>query len=260
MVVPPLSCAFHRLPGSSATRTIHRPDSTGSVQDSRLVLLLGVAGGQEIRQNVPSRLSARVTLAMDEAPTTVIIQRHLDALPGDTAAEPIVREPLKQAAGRLCTTLLYKSYPRLTRPPVNLETDELLGGIVAGLLTALRTTRPRRCAGSSRCQPSTCAGSSMTWPAAWMNGPPRGRAGGLRPGRHSGVARPLGPSSPSKMSRVLFHRETKAGSRRSGPGPESQIPIPIPNCRVLLPRRTVAYALQSDLASRAGSLWSSYFL
>jgi Alpha amylase, catalytic domain len=49
VVVPPLSCAFHRLPGSSATRTIHRPDSTGSVQDSRLALLLGAAGGQEIR-------------------------------------------------------------------------------------------------------------------------------------------------------------------------------------------------------------------
>jgi RNA polymerase sigma-70 factor (ECF subfamily) len=42
----------------------------------------------------------------------------------------------------LCATLLYKSYPRLTRPPVNLETDELLGGVVAGLVTALRTTRP----------------------------------------------------------------------------------------------------------------------
>lgn len=49
---------------------------------------------------------------------------------------------LTLSAGRLCTTFLYKSYPRLTRPPVNLETDELLGGIVAGLLTALRTTRP----------------------------------------------------------------------------------------------------------------------
>ncbi len=48
MVVPPLSCAFHRVPGSS-TRTIHRPDSTGSVQDSRLALLLGAADGQEIR-------------------------------------------------------------------------------------------------------------------------------------------------------------------------------------------------------------------
>ena len=42
----------------------------------------------------------------------------------------------------LCATFLYKSYPRLTRPPVNLETDDLLGGVVAGLLTALRTTRP----------------------------------------------------------------------------------------------------------------------
>jgi RNA polymerase sigma-70 factor (ECF subfamily) len=82
---------------------------------------------------------------MEEAPTTVIIQRYLDALPGDAAAEPIVRELLEQAVGRLrllCATFLYKSYPRLTRPPVNLETDELLGGVVAGLLTALRATRP----------------------------------------------------------------------------------------------------------------------
>jgi RNA polymerase sigma-70 factor (ECF subfamily) len=52
---------------------------------------------------------------------------------------------LEQAVGRLrllCATLLYKSYPRLARPPVSLETDELLGGVVAGLFTALRTTTP----------------------------------------------------------------------------------------------------------------------
>ena len=82
---------------------------------------------------------------MHEEPTTAVIQRYLDALPGDTAAEPIIRELLERAVGRLrllCATLLYKSYPRLTRPPVNLETDELLGGVVAGLLTALRATRP----------------------------------------------------------------------------------------------------------------------
>jgi hypothetical protein len=82
---------------------------------------------------------------MHAEPTTVIIQRYLDALPGDPAAEPVVRELLQRAAGRLrvlCATFLYKSYPRLTRPPVNLETDELLGGVVARLLTALRTTRP----------------------------------------------------------------------------------------------------------------------
>jgi RNA polymerase sigma-70 factor (ECF subfamily) len=86
-----------------------------------------------------------VILAMHEEPTTVVIQRYLDALPGDSAAEPIIRELLERAAGRLrllCGTLLYKSYPRLTRPPLNLETDELLGGVVAGLLTAMRTTRP----------------------------------------------------------------------------------------------------------------------
>jgi RNA polymerase sigma-70 factor (ECF subfamily) len=82
---------------------------------------------------------------MHEEPTTVIIQRYLDALPGDAAAEPIIRELLERAVGRLrvlCATFLYKSYPRLTRPPVNLEADEMLGGVVAGLLTALQTTRP----------------------------------------------------------------------------------------------------------------------
>src|SRR5262249_19325478 len=73
---------------------------------------------------------------MNEEQTTVIIQRYLDALPGDAAAEPVVRELLQRAAGRLrllCGTLLHKSYPRLTRPPANLETDELIGDVVAGL-------------------------------------------------------------------------------------------------------------------------------
>jgi RNA polymerase sigma-70 factor (ECF subfamily) len=82
---------------------------------------------------------------MHEEPTTTVIQRYLDALPGGTSADPIIRELLERAVGRLrllCATFLYKSYPRLTRPPVNLETDELLGAVVARLLTALRTTRP----------------------------------------------------------------------------------------------------------------------
>jgi RNA polymerase sigma-70 factor (ECF subfamily) len=82
---------------------------------------------------------------MDEEPTTAAIQRYLDALPGDTAAEPVVRELLDRAVRRLrllCATLLHRSYPRLTQPPLNLETDELLGGVVAGLLTAMRTVRP----------------------------------------------------------------------------------------------------------------------
>jgi RNA polymerase sigma-70 factor (ECF subfamily) len=83
---------------------------------------------------------------MHEEPTTVIIQRYLDALPGDPAAEPLIREVLDRAVRRLrllCANLLHRSYPRLTQPPLNLETDELLGGVVAGLVTALRTVRPQ---------------------------------------------------------------------------------------------------------------------
>jgi hypothetical protein len=82
---------------------------------------------------------------MHEEPTTVIIKRYLDALPGGTAAEPIVQKLLERAVGRLrllCATFLYKSYPGLTRPPVKLETDELLGRVVAGLMIALQTARP----------------------------------------------------------------------------------------------------------------------
>jgi RNA polymerase sigma-70 factor (ECF subfamily) len=84
-------------------------------------------------------------LPMNEEPTTIIIQRYLDALPADATSEPIIRELLERAVGRLrqyCGRFLYKNYPRLTRPPANLETDELLGDVVAGLLTALRKTRP----------------------------------------------------------------------------------------------------------------------
>src|SRR5262249_6727141 len=84
-------------------------------------------------------------LPMPEPPPPAVIQRYLDALPEDPATEPAIRELLERAVGRLrllCANLLYKSYPRLTQPPVNLETDELLGGVVAALLTALRVTRP----------------------------------------------------------------------------------------------------------------------
>ena len=37
---------------------------------------------------------------MDEEPTTVIIQRYLDALPGDATAEPAIRALLERAVGR----------------------------------------------------------------------------------------------------------------------------------------------------------------
>ena len=83
---------------------------------------------------------------MSEEPTTVAVQRYLDALGGDAPAEPIIRELLERAVHRLerlCANLLHRSYPRLTQPPSNLETAELLGGVVEGLLKAMRSVRPQ---------------------------------------------------------------------------------------------------------------------
>jgi RNA polymerase sigma factor (sigma-70 family) len=83
---------------------------------------------------------------MSEEHTTVVIQRYLDELDGDSPAEPIVRALLDRAVRRLhllCATLLHRSYPRLTQPPLNLDADELLGAVTERLLKALREARPR---------------------------------------------------------------------------------------------------------------------
>jgi len=66
-------------------------------------------------------------------------------LAGDSPAEPIVRALLDRAVRllqQICATLLYRSYPRLTRPPLNLQADEMLGAVVERLLKALRESRP----------------------------------------------------------------------------------------------------------------------
>jgi RNA polymerase sigma factor (sigma-70 family) len=82
---------------------------------------------------------------MSEEQTTLAVQRYLNALSGDDPAEPIVRALLDRSVHRLqvlCANLLYRGYPRLMRPPVNLKPDELLGAVVERLLKALRAARP----------------------------------------------------------------------------------------------------------------------
>ena len=82
---------------------------------------------------------------MDEDRTTAVVQRYLDELAGGVPAEPVVRALLDRAVRRLhqlCAALLYRSYPRLARPPLNLQADEMLSAVVERLLKALREARP----------------------------------------------------------------------------------------------------------------------
>lgn len=83
---------------------------------------------------------------MGEEQTTAAVQQFLDDLAGDSSAEPLVRALLDRSVRRLhllCASLLYRSYPRLTQPPLNLQTDELLSAVTERLLKALRQVRPR---------------------------------------------------------------------------------------------------------------------
>src|SRR6476660_2355324 len=80
--------------------------------------------------------------------TTAAVQRYLDELAnlhGEAPAEPIVRQLLATAVDRLhllCRTLLFRSYPRLARPPLGLQTEEMLDAVVERLLKAMREVRP----------------------------------------------------------------------------------------------------------------------
>jgi RNA polymerase sigma-70 factor (ECF subfamily) len=81
--------------------------------------------------------------------TTIVVQRYLNELTGvrgDGSAEPIVGALLGRAVHRLhllCTNLLLRSYPRLTRPPLNLQSEEMLSAVVERLLKALREVHPK---------------------------------------------------------------------------------------------------------------------
>lgn len=83
-----------------------------------------------------------------ETHTTAAVQAYLNELAeagSQSPAEPIVRALLGRALARLrflCSTLLYRSYPRLAKPPVNLQVDEMLSAVVERLLKAMRQVRP----------------------------------------------------------------------------------------------------------------------
>src|SRR3989442_6325981 len=82
---------------------------------------------------------------MEKKKTPPASQRYREDWAGVPPPEPAVRPLLDGAVRRLhqlCATLLYRSYPRLTQPPLNLQVDEMLGAVVERLLKALRQVRP----------------------------------------------------------------------------------------------------------------------
>lgn len=77
--------------------------------------------------------------------TTAEVQRYLHQLGGETPSEPVVRALLERSAARLhvlCATMLFRRYPRLTRPPLNLQSEEMLSAVVERLLKAMREVHP----------------------------------------------------------------------------------------------------------------------
>jgi RNA polymerase sigma factor (sigma-70 family) len=110
--------------------------------------LLGLYCGASCRGNIGADKTIAFGLKglpMGEEHTTAVVQRYLNELNQDSPAEPIVRALLDGAVRRLhllCATLLYRSYPRLAQPPLNLQADELLSSVTERLLKALREARP----------------------------------------------------------------------------------------------------------------------
>jgi RNA polymerase sigma-70 factor (ECF subfamily) len=86
--------------------------------------------------------------AVPEQHTTEVVERYLGelaALDEDAPAEPLIRELLASSVNRLhmlCAALLHRNYPRLTKPPLNLQVEEMLSGVVERMMKAMRRVRP----------------------------------------------------------------------------------------------------------------------
>ena|SRR6516164_1383247 len=121
-----------------------RPEAEGRFCSENLTVIIDLGSSLAIPERAEATQKLKKTpripcippfssigVRQHEEPTTAVIQRYLDALPDDLAADTIVRELLDRAVGRLrllCASHLHGSYPRLARPPVIQDTDELLGG------------------------------------------------------------------------------------------------------------------------------------
>lgn len=82
---------------------------------------------------------------MNDDRTTIAVQGFLNELHQEPD-ERLVRELLERSIRRLqqlCAALLHRSYPRLTQPPVNLQSEEMLSAVVERLIKALREARPK---------------------------------------------------------------------------------------------------------------------
>ncbi|QDU26172.1 RNA polymerase sigma factor [Anatilimnocola aggregata] len=85
---------------------------------------------------------------MNEGCTTIAVQRYLGELArldGCEPADPVIRALLDSSVSRLhllCKSLLLRSYPRLARPPLNLNSEEMLSTVVDRLMRAMREVRP----------------------------------------------------------------------------------------------------------------------
>ncbi|WP_372715721.1 sigma-70 family RNA polymerase sigma factor [Novipirellula sp.] len=80
--------------------------------------------------------------------TTAAVEKYvalLAQLPKDAPADAVIHDLLSRAVSRLhklCTTVLYRNYPRLVGAPLNLQAEELLSSVVGRLITAMQNARP----------------------------------------------------------------------------------------------------------------------
>lgn len=85
---------------------------------------------------------------MSEGQTTIAVQGYLAQLArveSGSPPDPIIRALLDRSVSRLhhlCGALLARSYPRLARPPLNLQAEEMLSAVVDRLIRALQEVRP----------------------------------------------------------------------------------------------------------------------